>query len=242
MLGGIAWANRRRNPACTQVAQPLHRSSTGSAGGGRHRIAVVIGRDYIVKTWRDAHGYTFAPRPFWTFINRTGSRILQRRSVQYERLANRALVGPWRREMRTRKRPPPRADLAGQGLAPIFAGQPPKSDQQLPVAYSTLGLNTVRRSRQQSGTANPPGCEPTSSRPVGSGFTLVELLVVIAIIALLAALLLPALAHARKAAQSAHCKSNLRQLGLGLNMYADDYGEYPGGAPFFRRCRTYRAG
>jgi prepilin-type N-terminal cleavage/methylation domain-containing protein len=56
------------------------------------------------------------------------------------------------------------------------------------------------------------------------GFTLVELLVVIAVIAILAALLLPLLAKGRSAAKSAACKNNLRQLGIALNMYVEDYG------------------
>jgi len=59
------------------------------------------------------------------------------------------------------------------------------------------------------------------------GFTLIELLVVIAIIAILAALLLPALSRARAQSYSARCKSNLRQLGLGLNMYVAEYRKYP---------------
>lgn len=57
-------------------------------------------------------------------------------------------------------------------------------------------------------------------------FTLVELLVVISIIAILAAMLLPALWRAREEASRARCKSNLKAIGLALHMYAGDYGEY----------------
>jgi len=62
-------------------------------------------------------------------------------------------------------------------------------------------------------------------RSARSAFTLIELLVVIAIIAILAAILFPVFAHAPEKARQAACLSNMKQIGLALNMYLQDHDE-----------------
>lgn len=71
-----------------------------------------------------------------------------------------------------------------------------------------------------------------NNRPNGKGaFTLVELLVVIAIVALLAALLLPALAQAKTKARRIQCLSNLKQVSLAIHLFATDVDRYPWRVP-----------
>jgi prepilin-type N-terminal cleavage/methylation domain-containing protein/prepilin-type processing-associated H-X9-DG protein len=69
-------------------------------------------------------------------------------------------------------------------------------------------------------------------RPSGRGFTLVELLVVIAILGILASLLLPTLARARRQARASQCTSQLRQFGLATLLYWDDHDQ--AAFPYYR--------
>lgn len=83
------------------------------------------------------------------------------------------------------------------------------------------------------------------NKAAGTGFTLIELLFVIAIISLLAGMLLPALSGAKARAKRASCLSQIRQLQLGVQMYADDHEgllpprDYQAGAVWTDRLESY---
>src|SRR3981081_2140945 len=91
------------------------------------------------------------------------------------------------------------------------------------VLESIVAVSKGELMSPERGSTTVPGVSRARRRP--AGFTLIELLVVIAIIAILAAILFPVFARARENARRASCQSNLKQMGLGIMQYTQDYDE-----------------
>ena len=93
-----------------------------------------------------------------------------------------------------------------------------------PRGRLALALLRIHSARERQTKDNPMKINNRTPK----GFTLIELLVVIAIIAILASLLLPVLSRAKEHAQLTQCLSNLRQIGVGIMLYAEDHqGKFP---------------
>ena len=108
----------------------------------------------------------------------------------------------------------------------VFNREPPPTASQ---RYTSEGRVTrgPLYFPQSEGRKQKLGTRVTRPSESSDAFTLVELLVVIAIIAILASLLLPSLSKAKSAALGTECRVNLRDVGLGMRMYLDEFESYP---------------
>lgn len=95
------------------------------------------------------------------------------------------------------------------------------------VCWIAAGLLVLLGARPQQGSPFAP--TGAGRRPHASGVTLIELLVALAILAVLVALLIPAIQSSREAARRTQCKSQLKQIGLAVQLHVDAQGFYPSG-------------